>query len=70
MRKERQISHAEDFQINYVGTLPQRTGSITLYSLNVGSTVTFFQRGQYGMGRKVTWQILPQPGDQGQYHQL
>ena len=51
MRKERQTSHAKEFEIMYVEYFTPKEGNYKPHSLGVGCTwLTSFQRVQYGTG--------------------
>lgn len=77
MGEKRQISLAEVFQIIYVDTLLLRSEMYNSLLLKCElCIVTFFQRVQYGEGRREgvilhreIWQTLCQPGHRGQHQQ-
>lgn len=73
---KRQISQAEEFQINYVDTPLWRMASVMLHSLNMNCakghpTNEYRIERKDGYGRvTLQWRnltTLPQAGDQGQY---
>ena len=55
MEEKRQVSHVEQFQINYLYTLPSRRWSVTMNIEVWALHSDLFQRIGYGKGNGVTY---------------